>query len=113
MMKEENMDNLFRNVTDVTPRRGFLGRVAGSIVVGLAGFATPVRAQAAPTRSVGPEWPGSLRGRHRQVVDGYEANGGFPLAFAYTFLVTNEPSDATAVIILRHGAFPIALGHEM
>jgi len=107
------MDNLFRNVTDVTPRRGFLGRVAGAMAVGLAGFATPVRAQTAAARSGGPDWPGALRGRHRQVVDGYEANGGFPLAFAYTFLVTNEPSDATAVIILRHGAFPIALGHEM
>jgi len=107
------MDNLFRNVTDVTPRRSFLGRVAGAIAVGIAGFATPVRAQTAPARSGGPDWPGALKGRHRQVVDGYEANGGFPLAFAYTFLVTNEPSDATAVIILRHGAFPIALGHEM
>ena len=107
------MDNLFRNVTDVTPRRGFLGRVAGAMAVGLAGFATPVRAQTAPARSGGPDWPGALKGRHRQVVDGYEANSGFPLAFAYTFLVTNEPSDATAVIILRHGAFPIALGHEM
>ena len=32
------MDNLFRNVTDVTPRRGFLGRVAGAIAVGLRNF---------------------------------------------------------------------------
>ena len=74
------MDNLFRNVTDVTPRRGFLGRAAGAIAVGLAGFATPVRAQTAPARSGGLDWPGALRGQHRQVVDGYEANGGFPLS---------------------------------
>lgn len=108
------MEKLLRNVTDMTPRRGFLGRVAGAMAVGLAGFAaTPARAQTATARSGGPDWPGPLNGRHRQVVDGYEANNGFPLAFAYTFLVTNEPSDATAVIILRHGAFPIALGHEM
>jgi hypothetical protein len=114
MMKKKNMDNLLRNVTDSTPRRGFLGRAVGAMAVGLAGFAaTPVRAQTAPARSGGPDWPGALKGRHRQVVDGYEANAGFPLAFAYTFLVTNEPSDATAVIILRHGAFSIALGHEM
>jgi hypothetical protein len=24
------MDNLFRDLTDITPRRGFLGRVAGA-----------------------------------------------------------------------------------
>ena len=29
----------------------------------------------------GPDWPGALKGRHRQVVDAYEANSGFPLAF--------------------------------
>jgi hypothetical protein len=53
-----------------------------------------------------------LKGRHRQVVDAYEANSGFPLAFAYTFLAPNAGA-ATAVVVLRHGAFPIALGNEM
>ena len=38
-------------------------------------------------------------------------NSGFPLAFAYTFLVPNEA--AAAVVVLRHGAFPIALNHAM
>jgi hypothetical protein len=114
MTKEEKMENMLRDMTDMTPRRGFLGRVAGAMALGLAGFAAKqARAQTATARSGGPDWPGPLKGRHRQLVDGYEANNGFPLAFAYTFLVTNEPSDATAVIILRHGAFPIALGHEM
>ena len=45
------------------------------------------------------------------MVDAYEANAGFPLAFAYTFLVPNK--SATAVVVLRHGAFPIALGNAM
>jgi hypothetical protein len=45
------------------------------------------------------------------VVDAYEANAGFPLAFAHTFLVPN--TSATAVVVLRHGAFPIALGNAM
>ena len=53
-----------------------------------------------------------LKGRHRQVVDAYDANSGFPLAFAYTFVAPNAGA-ATAVIVLRHGAFPIALGSEM
>ena len=44
-------------------------------------------------------------------MDAYEVNSEFPLAFAYTFLAPNE--SATAVIILRHGAFPIALGDAM
>jgi intracellular sulfur oxidation DsrE/DsrF family protein len=44
-------------------------------------------------------------------VDAYAANAGFPLAFAYTFIVPNE--SATAVVVLRHEAFPIALGNAM
>jgi hypothetical protein len=31
--------------------------------------------------SDGPNWPGSWKGRHRQVVDAIEINAGFPLAF--------------------------------
>ena len=113
------MDNLRQLAIDTVPRRGFFGRVAGVLALGLAGAATtPLHAQPAGGGSSGPDWPGTLKGRHRQVVDGYEANSGFPLAFAYTFLVTNDPPSAnlvsaTAVVILRHGAFPIALGNEM
>jgi hypothetical protein len=111
---EDQMDNLLRNATHMVPRRGFIGRIAGAMAVGFAGFATTsARAQNAPARADGPDWPGPLKGRHRQVVDGYEVNSGFPLAFAYTFLAPNEPGNATAVVILRHGAFPIALGHDM
>jgi hypothetical protein len=108
------MDVQTQNATDVAARRGFLRRIAGTMALGLAGFAaTPVHAQPTPARTGGPDWPGTLKGRHRQVVDAYEANSGFPLAFAYTFLAPNDPADATAVVVLRHGAFPIALGNEM
>jgi intracellular sulfur oxidation DsrE/DsrF family protein len=44
-------------------------------------------------------------------VDAIEPNSGFPLAFAYTFLLPNQ--SATAVVVLRHAAFPIALEHAM
>ena len=44
-------------------------------------------------------------------MDAYEVNAGNPLAFAYTFLIPNK--SATAVVVLRHGAFPIALGNTM
>jgi hypothetical protein len=97
---------------NIVPRRSFFARVGGAAVLGLAGFLPkPVQAQTAAAQPDGPDWPGKLQGRHRQVVDGYEANAGFPLAFAYTFLLPNE--SATAVVVLRHGAFPIALGNAM
>jgi hypothetical protein len=98
---------------DVTPRRGFFARAAGAMAAGVAAFsATPLRAQTAAPSS-GPDWPGALKGRYRQVVDAYEANSGFPLAFVHTFLMPNEPADTSAVLVLRHGAFPIALNDAM
>jgi len=96
--------------TDVTPRRGFFTRIAGAVALGVAGFA-PAAAGAKTAPADGPNWPGKLAGRHRQVVDAYEVNGGFPLAFAYNFLAPNQ--SATAVVILRHGAFPLALENAM
>ena len=113
------MDHLMHVATDLTPRRGFLGRVASAMALGLAGLMpTPSHAQTAPAPANGPDWLGALKGRHRQVVDAYEANSGFPLAFAYTFLAPHGPPNAsapaaTAVVVLRHGAFPIALDNEM
>src|SRR5258708_32530567 len=110
---EDQMTNLMHDAAEVTPRRGFFARVAGAMAVGLAGFAaTPLRAQTAAPSS-GPDWPGALKGRYRQVVDAYEANSGFPLAFVYTFLMPNDPANTSAVLVLRHGAFPIALGDAM
>ena len=51
------------------------------------------------------------------MVDAYEAgNSGFPLAFAWTFLLPNPPGagrGVTAVVVLRHSAFPLALNHAM
>jgi len=113
------MTDLSHDMSHKMPRRGFFGRFSGAIALGLAGFtATPLRAQPAAAPSDGPDWPGVLKGRHRQVVDAYDANSGFPLAFAYTFVAPYGPPSAssvaaTAVIVLRHGAFPIALGDEM
>jgi hypothetical protein len=43
---------------------------------------------------------GTLHGHHRQVVDAYEVNAGFPLGFAYTFLLPNKSAtdDPTHVL---------------
>jgi hypothetical protein len=110
---EDHMTDLMHDAADVTPRRGFFTRVAGAMALGLAGFVpTSSRAQTAAPSS-GPDWPGTLKGRYRQVVDAYEANSGFPLAFVHTFLMPNDPANTSAVLVLRHGAFPIALKDEM
>jgi len=96
----------------VSARRRFFRRLGGAITLGLVGLASkPLYAQNTTAPPDGPNWPGSLQGRHRQVVDAYEANAGNPLAFAYTFLIPN--TSATAVVVLRHGAFPVALGNAM
>jgi hypothetical protein len=93
-----------------TPRRSFFGRVIGAAVLGIPG--PQPGAQAAASGSDALIWPGKLQARHRQVVDVYEVNKGSPLGFVYTFLTTNTlPGAATAVVVLRHGAFPIALNH--
>jgi hypothetical protein len=67
--------------------------------------------QAQAAQSDSPDWPGALKGSHRQVVDAYDVNAGFPLTFALTFLLPNE--SASAVVVLRHGGFPIALDDAM
>ena len=64
------MVNLRLDTLDVTPRRSFFGRLAGAMALGLSGLVpTPSRAQSAAAGPDGPDWPGVLKGRHRQVVD--------------------------------------------
>ncbi len=96
--------------TLVTARRGFFTRIAGVIALGAAAF-VPTAPHAETDAEDGPDWPGKLTGRHKQVVDAYEINEGFPLAFVLNFLEPNK--SATGVIILRHEAFPLALNHAM
>ena len=105
------MNTLNAGTAHGAPRRN-LFRLAGATVLGLAGLASAAsRAEAAtPVAGHGPDWPGKLKGRHRQVVDAYTVNDGRPLAFASTFLLTDAaPSSATSVVILRAQAVPVAL----
>jgi hypothetical protein len=108
---EEPMNTLKPNTADGAPRRNFF-RVAGAALLGIAGLASAAsRASAAtPATGDGPNWPGKLKGRHRQVFDAYSVNNGRPLQFAYTFLLTDPPpGSATAVVILRAQGLVIAL----
>jgi len=106
------MTDINQDISDIAPRRGFFRRFGGAVALGLAAFAPkPLYAQTKAEDVDGANWPGTLPGRHRQVVDAFAMNDGFPLAFAWSFLVPNK--SATAVVVLRHGAFPIALDHAM
>jgi hypothetical protein len=111
---EGKMLEFTQDATFSAPRRSLFGRLAGSVAIGLAGLtSTAARAATEAGPSDGPDWPGKLKGRHRQIVDAYEPNSGFPLAFAFTFLLTNPPDAATSIVVLRHTAFPIALKDPM
>jgi len=92
------------DIEAIPPRRSFFGRIAGMAVLGFSGLA----ATAARAETDGPNWPGPLKGRHRQVFDVYDINDGYPLGFAHNFLMPNE--SATAVLIFRHKGLPFALG---
>src|SRR4051812_50195977 len=90
--------------TNGTPRRSFFG-IAAVSALGLFGLTTAVRAQPAP--SDGPDWPGTLKGRHKQLFDIYTINAGFPLGFVNNFLTPNK--SPPAAIIFRPQGLPYAL----
>ena len=109
------MSDLDQDMINSPSRRGLFARFAGAAAIGIAGLtAKSVRAA---TAADGPDWPGKLEGQHREVVDAFKVNDGFPLAFAWTFPAARSgaPGAATALIvfcaILRFRSF--ALNHAM
>jgi hypothetical protein len=109
------MTDLGLDSNDPPARRSLFVRLAGATALGVTGLlSSPLHAQPAAPKSDGPDWPGKLKGRHKQIVDGYAINEGSPLLFAHTFLVTNtSPGAATAVVVLRAEALPLALNNAM
>jgi len=104
------MGDLNGETSEVSHRRGFFGRIAAASALGLFGLAAS-RAQAQTAAGDGPDWPGTLKGRHKQVFDVYGVFDGFPLGFANNFLAPNQ--SATAVLIFRHQGIPLALNSAM
>jgi len=103
---EQSMRDLNRNTPEIPPRRSFFSRIAAVSTLGLFGLAaSTARAQSAETD--GLDWPGALKGRHKQVFDVYDINRGSPLGFTNNFLTPNE--SATAVLVFRHSGTPFAL----
>lgn len=104
-----------RSSKDTSDRRHFLGHV-GAVVAGAVAASAVLPAALDATPIVAPDdadrWLDTLRGKHRQVFDVYKPDDGFGLAYAATFLNTQGPKpDAAAVVVLRHSAFVLALGH--
>ena len=103
------MGDAIHDPADPTARRSFFRRVASVALLGFSGLVpAAARAQTGGQQPDGLDWPGTLKGRHRQVTDAFEIDGGAPLAFTQNFLAPNE--SATAVIIFRHRALPFAIG---
>src|SRR5262245_2353125 len=103
---EQSMRDLNQPTPEVPPRRSFFGRLAAVSTLGLFGLAaSTARSQSAETD--GLDWPGVLKGRHKQVFDVYDMNRGSPLGFTNNFLTPNE--SATAVLVFRHSGTPYAL----
>jgi hypothetical protein len=104
------MSDLDQQKTDIPHRRGFFSRIGIFSALGLVGVAANA-ASAQAAQGDGPDWPGQLKGRHKQVFDVYGINDGFPLGFVNNFLTPNE--SATPVMIFRHQGLPYALNSAM
>lgn len=102
-----------------TPRRSFLGRLAGGALALAASGMAAAKAESAPRSRANSPWDDSwmtrIKGKHRQLFDAMEVNSGFPLVMADIWLMTNHDaynipaSQLSAVVILRHNAIPVAL----
>ena len=105
-------------------RRAFLGQLAAGAAAGagvlalssVANAAVPGVLPPAEGAGVAPDpdhWLDSVKGKHKQLVDAYAANDGWPLGFSHTFLATAGKETASAVLVLRHFAMPIALNDSL
>ena len=109
-----------KNPESSTPRRDFIGTVAGSAAaLSLGTLFAPFGAMAGENFKGQAEdadaWFGKIKGKHRIVFDATEASHGvFPFAWPKVFLMTNSATgtpekDCNAVVILRHEAICFAL----
>ena len=109
-------------IASTTARRGFLGRIAAAAAgVGLSGMIpSRLAAETVPGEmSADPAldaWFGKIKGKHRMVFDAPEPNSGMVAIWPRVYINTMEaayPGTATAVVILRHGGLPLAMGDPL
>ena len=101
-------------------RRAFLGKLAaGAAGLSFAAAIDPREAWATtfPNGAAAPDpehWLDGLKGQHKQLVDAYMPNEGFPFAFVFSFYaVQPPPAQVGTVMVLRHFAMPFALNDAM
>jgi hypothetical protein len=107
-------------LSSTTARRGFLGRMA-AFAAGLTVMTPSGVAAETPTADPSADpaldaWFGKITGKHRIVFDASESNNGMPAIWPRVYLNTMKatyPGDATAVVILRHEALPLAMGDAL
>lgn len=108
----------------LTPRRGFVKSVAAGAAALLAVKWSTARAEtiaAVPPSTANPNdaWIQRITGKHRQVFDCTEVNGGFGAVYALNFIETSKQAsnltdaDHTAVLSYRHYAMPLVLNDEI
>jgi intracellular sulfur oxidation DsrE/DsrF family protein len=99
-------------------RRNFIGKVTrAAALMGAASLVNPVEANDKLNifsgNAADPDaWFNGVKGKHRMVFDCTEPKEIFPFAWPKIYMMTNAAtggSDATAVVVLRHGAIPFAL----
>ena len=99
-----------------SPRRTFLQRIAGLSAMVAAGGAPATLHAAQPAAD---PWLAKVTGKHKQVFDIPDVNGGFGSIYAATYIGTMTsaykltPADVHAVLVYRHGAMPLTLNDAM
>jgi hypothetical protein len=107
--------------TPAAARREFLGQLA-TATVALAGTAcmgpramTAASAAPAPAPKPTDDWTARLTGKHKAVFDSPEIDDGTGIANAYVFMMGYKDmygltdADLSTVLVIRHGAIPMAL----
>jgi intracellular sulfur oxidation DsrE/DsrF family protein len=109
------------NSKPTTPRRRFLQKLVGSVAaLGIVSAATPLSVfskAAAPqpgNDNIADQWFNQVKGKHRIVYDATNPHAGFPLAWSWVFLKTNNDTgtpdnDLCVVVVLRHEAIVMAM----
>lgn len=103
-----------------TPRRGFLGRMA-AFAAGLSVAAPSALSAETPKIDTSADpaldaWFAKIKGVHKIVFDAPEPNSGMAGVWPRVYLnsmAATYPGKATAVVILRHGAIPLALNDAL
>lgn len=105
-----------------TPRRDFLEKLAigAGTALALPSIMAPLEAQAAisPVPADADEWFKKVKGKHKIIFDATEPNGGFAVIWSWVYYKTNNATgspdtDLTSVVVLRHGAIPLAMEDKL